>query len=260
MTGSRSVDLPEGCLTCKTKSKNDFCDLPRAALEALQSIKSINTYPKGSLVFAEGQASHGIFILCKGRAKLTLSSKDGKIHIRRIAEAGEVIGLSAAISGRIHEWTAEAIDPCQANFVRREDLFRIASEHNQVGYRVAEKLSDKYDSAIREIRVLALSRSAGDRLAKLLWKLITLNGQANKEHPRLEMLLTQEEIAQMLGTSRETVTRLFADLKKQKIIDKKGSTLIVRNKAALRSFTTARPAVGIWSAIMPLIKQRSMTT
>ncbi|MGD0975102.1 MAG: Crp/Fnr family transcriptional regulator [Candidatus Korobacteraceae bacterium] len=252
MVAMLGSDLIESCLTCKSKAMDGFCQLPQAALQALESIKCTTTFPRGSVLFAEGQASRGVFILCKGRVKLSLCSIGGKILIRRIAEAGEVIGLSAATSGKLHEWTAEAIDPCQTNFVRREDLLRLLREHNEIGYRLAEKLSDKYNSAIREIRLLALSRSVGDRLAKLLLKLSTLNGEANRQSPRVEML-TQEEMAQMIGTSRETVTRLLAELKKQKIVEIKGSTLVILNKAALMVFTTARPAIGIWSTVMPAV-------
>ena len=251
MTALRGLGPVENCLTCKTKAKDGFCHLPQAALQALESIKCTTTYPRGSVLFAEGQIPRGIFILCKGRVKLSLCSTGGKILIRRIAEAGEVIGLSAATCGKLHEWTAEAIDPCQTNFVRREDLLRLLREHNDIGYRVAEKLSDKYASALREIRLFALSRSVGDRLAKLLLKLSTLDGEANQRCPQVEML-TQEEMAQMIGTSRETVTRLLAELKKQKIVEIKGSTLVILNKAALMAFTTARPATGIWSTILPL--------
>jgi CRP/FNR family transcriptional regulator len=250
MAALRGLGPVENCLTCKTKTQDGFCQLPRAALQALESIKCTTTYPRGSVLFAEGQVSRGIFILCKGRAKLSLCSTGGKILIRRIAKAGEVIGLSAATCGKLHEWTAEAIDPCQTNFVRREDLLRLLREHNEIGYRVAEKLSDKYMSSIREIRLFALSRSVGDRLAKLLLKLSTLDGEAKRRCPRVEML-TQEEMAQMIGTSRETVTRLLAELKKQKIVEIKGSTLVILNQAALIAFNTARPATGIWNTVMP---------
>lgn len=251
MVASHALGLVESCLTCKTKAKDGFCHLPPAVLQALESIKCTVTYPRGSVLFAEGQPPRGVFILCKGRVKLSLCSEGGKILIRRIAEAGEVIGLSAATCGKRHEWTAEAIDPCQANFVRREDLLRLLREHNEICHRVTEKLSDKYNSAISEIRFLALSRSVGDRLAKLLLEMSTLNGQADKQFPRVEMLLTQEEMAQMIGTSRETVTRLIAELKKQKIVEIDGSMLVIRNKTALMSFSTARPPIGIWSTIMP---------
>ena len=64
------------------------------------------------------------------------------------------------------------------------------------------------------------------------------NGEAAKQEPRLKLALTHEEIAQMIGTSRETVTRLFADLKKRQILQAKGSTLVIRNKVALRALAT----------------------
>lgn len=249
MAALRGLGPVENCLTCKTKAKDGFCRLPQAALQAIESIKCRTTYPKGSVLFAEGQVSRGIFILCKGRVKLSLCSTGGKIIIRRIAEAGEVIGLSAATCRKPHEWTAEAIDSCETNFVGREDLLRLLREHNDIAFRIAEKLSDKYISAVREIRLFALSRSVGDRLAKLLLKLSALD-EADERCSRVEML-TQEEMAQMIGTSRETVTRLLAELKRQKIVEIKGSTLVILKKDALTTFTTARPAIGIWSTVMP---------
>ena len=250
MLATQGLGRVDNCLTCKTKAKNGFCDLPESALRAIESIKCMAVFPRGSVLFAEGQPSRGIFVLCKGRVKLSLCSIAGKVLIRRIAKAGEVIGLSAATNGRLHEWTAEAIDHCQANFIRREDIPRLLREHNEIGYRIAEKLSDKYSSSIREIRLLALSRSVGDRLAKLLLKLSTADDKTAQPNPRVEML-TQEEMAQMIGTSRETVTRLLAELKKKKIVAIKKSTLVILNRHALMAFTTARPSMGIWNTVMP---------
>jgi CRP/FNR family transcriptional regulator len=83
-----------------------------------------------------------------------------------------------------------------------------------------------------------LSHSAGEKLAKLLLEWSSRNGESAKVEPRLKLALTHEEIAQMIGTSRETVTRLFADLKKRQIVQSKGSTLLIRNKAALKTLAT----------------------
>ena len=174
-------------------------------------------------------------MLCKGRVKLSICSTDGKTLILKIAEPGEVLGLSATVSGKTYELTAETVDPCQVNFVKREDFLRFLKEHSDACLRVAEQLSEKYNSACREIRSLGLSHSAGEKLAKLLLEWSAKNGEATKIEPRLKLALTHEEIAQMIGTSRETVTRLFADLKKRQIVQAKGSTLLIRNKAALKA-------------------------
>jgi CRP/FNR family transcriptional regulator len=154
--------------------------------------------------------------------------------IVKIAEAGEVLGLSATVSGRPYEVTASTIDPCQINFVKREDFLRFLKNDVQVCFKVAEQLSEKYHAVCNEVRSLGLSHSAAEKLAKLLLEWSSKNGESAKPEPRVKLRLTHEEIAQMIGTSRETVTRLLADLKKHQIVNAKGSTLVIRNQAALR--------------------------
>jgi CRP/FNR family cyclic AMP-dependent transcriptional regulator len=232
------LDIIESCLTCKTRTERLFCDLPGAALQAFESIKYATAYPKGAVLFVEGQAPRGIFVLCKGRVKLSICATDGKTLIVKIAEPGEVLGLSATVSGKPYELTAETIDPCQVNFVKRDDFLRFLREHSEACFKVAEQLSEKYNTACHEVRALGLSHSAGEKLAKLLLEWSSKNGEAAKTEPRLKLALTHEEIAQMIGTSRETVTRLFADMKKKQIVQTKGSTLIIRNKTALRMIAT----------------------
>jgi CRP/FNR family transcriptional regulator, cyclic AMP receptor protein len=233
------LDIIESCFTCKLRADRLFCDLPTSALQSFESIKYATAYPKGAVLFVEGQSPRGIYVLCKGRVKLSICSTDGKTLILKVAEPGEVLGLSASVSGKAYELTAETLDPCQVNFVKREDFLRFLKEHGEACLRVAEQLSEKYNSACHEIRSLGLSHSAAEKLAKLLLDWSTKNGEAAKLEPRLKLALTHEEIAQMIGTSRETVTRLFADLKKRQIVQAKGSTLLIRNKAALKQIASA---------------------
>jgi len=234
------LDIIENCLTCKMRADHIFCDLPAAALQSFENIKYATAYPKGAVLFVEGQSPRGIFVLCKGRVKLSICSTDGKTLILKIAEPGEVLGLSASVSGKPYELTAETVDPCQVNFVKREDFLRFLRENADACLRVAEQLSEKYNSACREIRSLGLSHSAAEKLAKLLLEWSAKNGEAAKAEPRVKLALTHEEIAQMIGTSRETVTRLFADLKKRQIVQAKGSTLLIRNKAALKAMAVSQ--------------------
>jgi CRP/FNR family cyclic AMP-dependent transcriptional regulator len=233
------LDIIEDCLSCKMRAEHIFCDLPPNALHSFEAIKYATAYPKGAVLFVEGQGPRGIFVLCKGRVKLSICSTDGKTLILKIAEPGEVLGLSATVSGKTYELTAETIDPCQVNFVKREDFLRFLKEHSDACFRVAEQLSDKYNTACREIRSLGLSHSAAEKLAKLLLEWSSKSGENNKQEPRVRLSLTHEEIAQMIGTSRETVTRLFAELKKRQIVLSRGATLVIRNKAALRALASS---------------------
>ena len=237
MLSPYGLEIIESCLTCKLRADKIFCNLPPQTVQALETIKYTTAYPKGAVLFVEGQAARGVFILCRGRVKLSICSSDGKTLILKIAEAGEVLGLSASVSGKPYELTAETLDPCQVNFVKREDFLRFLREHNDVCLRVAEQLSEKYNTACHEIRSLGLSHSAAEKLAKLLLEWSMKNGGA-RQPDRMKLTLTHEEIAQMIGTSRETVTRLFAEFKKRQLIQLKGSTLVIRNRSALENLVS----------------------
>lgn len=232
------LDIIESCLSCKMRAEPIFCALPAAALQTFETMKCATAYPKGAVLFVEGQAPRGIFVLCKGRVKLSICASDGKTLILRIAEAGEVLGLSATVSGTPYELTAEGVEPCQVNFVRCEDFHRLMKQYSDVCLHVAEQLSDRYNTACRDLRAIGLHHSAAEKMARLLLELITRNGEAAKAEPRVKLPLTHDEMGEMIGTSRETVTRLLADLKKRQIVEKVGSTLRIRNKAALKALAS----------------------
>lgn len=235
MLSPYGLEIVESCVTCKLRADRIFCDLSPTALQTFENMKFASAYPQGAVLFVEGQVPRGIFVLCKGTVKLSINSPSGRTMIVKLAEPGEVLGLSATISGKPYEVTAETIDPCQVNFVKRDDFLRFLKEDVEACFKVAEQLSAKYHNACKDVRALGLSHSAAEKLATLLLEWTTKNGDANKAEPRLRLKLTHEEIAQMIGTSRETVTRLFADLKKRQIVQTKGSTLLIRNKSALKA-------------------------
>lgn len=231
------MNIVESCATCTLREQRSFCRLSSACLASLDNLKYATAYPKGALLFLEGQAPRSLFVLCQGRVKLSISGSDGRTLILRIAEAGEVLGLAAAVSGKPYEATAEAQEPCQVSFVQREAFGRLLRKHGELAQRVAEHLSGTYHTACQQLRALT-SRGAAEKLAKVLleWPINASNGR----HPgRLEVALTHEEIAQIIGTSRETVTRLFADFKKKQLIQRNGSTLIIRNRPVLETMIAA---------------------
>lgn len=227
------LNIIENCLSCKFREDRLFCHLTPAALKQLSSIKSSAMYPKGALLFLEGQQPRGVFILCQGKVKLSMSSRDGKTIILKLAEAGEVLGLSATVSGRPYEVTAELVEPTQASFIARDQFLGFLKANGDAALRVAEQLSANYHSAYEEIRTLGLTASASEKLAKLILQWSSDAGDA-KSSLKLRVSLTHEEIAEMIGTSRETVSRLFSDFKKKQLLEVKGSTLIIRNKSALQ--------------------------
>ncbi|HVT45262.1 MAG TPA: Crp/Fnr family transcriptional regulator [Thermoanaerobaculia bacterium] len=235
MPSPYGFDVFENCLTCKWKADRFFCNLEGKALEAFDHLTFTSVYPAGSVLYAEGEMPRGVFMLCKGRVKMSVSSSEGKTLITRIVEAGEVLGMSSTIATSAYKATAETIEPSQVNFVKRDDFLRFIKEHGDACFSAAQQLSEECHSANDHIRSLGLSHSAGEKLAHLILSWCTEQGKESDQGIRVKLLMTHQEISQMIGTSRETVTRLFGDLKEKKIISIKGSTLLVHNKPALEA-------------------------
>jgi CRP/FNR family transcriptional regulator, cyclic AMP receptor protein len=215
-----------------------FCNLPPAITQALETLTLTNEFPTGAILFTEGQEAKGIYIVRRGALKLSVCASDGRTLILRIVEAGEALGVAAVIAGRQYEATAEAQEPCEVTFLRHSDVLRMMRAYGEFALWVTQRLSQDYNSACREIRGLMLSGSASEKLARLLvgW----LDQRTGSPNPsRMKMRLTHEEIGQMIGTSRETVTRLFAGFKKQHLLEQQGATLVVSNRVALESLITA---------------------
>jgi CRP/FNR family cyclic AMP-dependent transcriptional regulator len=232
MRAPYGLEIIESCVTCPHRGDRLFCNLSPAGVQRLSEITSASSCPKGATLFVEGQAARGVFILCVGRVKLSTSSIDGRTLIVRISEPGEVLGLPSTVTGMPYELTADVIESTQANFISRTDFLCFLREHGEVSLRVAQQLGETYHAAIAEMRSIGLSHSAAEKLARFVLDWCTSHGDGGAEI-RAKLTLTHEEIAQMIGASRETVTRLFADFKKRQLLQIKGSTLIVHNKAEL---------------------------
>lgn len=239
MRAPYGLEIIKNSATCPHREDRLFCNLSPAGVRRLSEITSASSYPKGATLFVEGQSPRGVYILWAGRVKLSTSSIDGRTLIVRISEPGEVLGLPATITGTHYELTADVIEPTQVNFISRADFLGFLRDHGEVSLRVAQQLGESYQAAITEMRSISLSRSAGAKLARFLldWCVNHANGTGEA---RVKLTLTHEEIAQMIGASRETVTRLLTAFKKKDFLQIKGSTLIIRNKSALESFIDSR--------------------
>jgi CRP/FNR family transcriptional regulator len=179
-------------------------------------------------------------MLCQGRVKLSTCSRDGKSIILGIAEAGEVLGLSATVSDSNYETTAEVLEPCQINFIRKRDFLRFLEQSSEAGLSAAKQLCHSYHVAYNQICSLGLSTSIADRLAKLLLDWCPVGTNGHDGGVRLKLTYTHEEIAEMIGTSRETVSRLLKEFKDRQLITLKGSDLTILDKDRLDAIIGTR--------------------
>jgi CRP/FNR family transcriptional regulator, cyclic AMP receptor protein len=241
MAMAYNFHIIENCLKCAFREQRLFCDLPKEALLNLQNIKATSVYPKGALLCLEGQPPRGIFVLCTGRAKLTTTSAEGKSIILRIAEPGEVLGLTAVVANSPYEATIETLEPSQANFISQSDFVRFVEEYPDVGLKVARQLTHNCKCAYGEIRSIGLSNSVPEKIAKLVLRWAETPLPTQRKSPQeipIRVTLTQEEIAQFVGTSRETVSRVLSDFRRRGWLRIKGATWTILNKPALEHMVT----------------------
>lgn len=238
MRGPYGFELNENCQSCKMKANGFFCQLGPAALTDFNKIKSPAAYPPGAVLFLEKQDPRGVFVLCAGQVKLSISSSGGKTLILRIAKPGEILGLMATVSGIPYEVTAETLHPCQIAYVRRDDFLCFMGKHPEVYQGAVRQLSTLYSGACEQLRTVGLSASAPEKLARVLleWSADPKDAQRSGQ---IKLPLTHEEIAEFIGTTRETVTRTLSEFKNRQLVSLQGSTLMISNRPALETISGA---------------------
>ena len=229
----RRFTIPSDCLCCPLRRDCDFCNLPQDLLGEFNTMGHLNQNPANATLLTEGQVPRGVYILCSGRAKLAVQAHDGKTVILKIAGDRQVIGLSAVVSGRPSPVTATTIDPCQLKFVEQAGILHLLEHNGAVALACARLLASEVETTFDDVHDLLLARSSTEKLARLLLSWVAC--EPHNRDLRIPTDFTHEEIAQMIGSSRETVTRLLSDMKRKELIRLEGSTLVIPNRIALQA-------------------------
>ena len=232
MRGPYGFETSESCENCGLRAAGFFCQLNPAALKDFNAIRTTATYPGGAVLYLEKQDPRGVFVLCAGEVKLSISSSAGKTLILRIAKPGEILGLMAVLTNTPYEVTAETLHPCQVAFIRREDFLHLAAKHHELCEGAVRQLTTLYSGACEQLRTVGLSISAPEKLARLILEW-SATGKKTKAGTQVKVPLTHQEIAEFLGTTRETVTRTLSDFRTRNLVTVQGSTLTISDRAAL---------------------------
>jgi CRP/FNR family transcriptional regulator, cyclic AMP receptor protein len=235
---SQELGTVGGCRDCRHRDDSFLSDVSDAALRAYEAVRTTNSYPQGARLFGEGEEPRGLFVLCQGRAKLSLTSSEGKVFILGTAKPGEALALNSAVLGTPYDMTAELLDAGPVHFVRRDSFVRFLRQHADACVSVSADLAANYRSACEQIRSLGLSGTVLEKLARLLLDWAN-NGEPTGQGVRMKTRLTHEEIAQTIGTTRETVTRALAEFKHRRYAHLRGSLLLIQNREALGGFLRA---------------------
>jgi len=219
-------------MECGHREHRLFCRLSGNALQMFSDLGVQVSYPGRAMIFEEGQKPKGVFVVCAGRLKLSTTSKEGRTMILRLAGPGDVLGLTAALNHTTYEVTAETLEPCHVKSIHQEEFQEFITKYGEASKNAAETLAKEYREVFLDARRLALSGSAGGRLAQLLleWG---RTGNCNPLEMRFTMALTHGELASLAGTSRETVTRLLNKFERDHWIKRNGATIVVLKPSEL---------------------------
>ncbi len=214
-----------------------FSLLSPAALADLETMIFPSTFPAHAVLFSETQPAVGIVIVLEGEVRLSINSQDGRRLSFRIAKAGEVLGLSSTVSGKEYEMTAETLYPAKIAHVTRQSFLQFLNRHPAAYQIVAREMIRTFNVACEQLRMVGLSTSAPERLARLLlgWSESGENTAAGGP-ARCRLSLTHEEIGEFIGASRETVTRTLSVFKHRRLVSQHGCTLTIPNRMALESY------------------------
>ncbi len=209
-------------------------------LRALGPYMSYATYPKGSTLLVRGQPVNGVYFVVEGSVKLSITSDKGMTVILGIARPGEALGLSAAVAGAPSEVTAITMTRSQVCFVGRDDFLSALALNGQSCFHVVELLSQQLRDAFELIRIIGGAQSAKKKLAALLLNWAASMGTESDRGIEINLHLREEEIGQMIGASRATVSRLLVVMKRNQILSVNGSSIFICQKGALEEMAAAR--------------------
>ena len=192
---------------------------------------------RGIVLFAEGEPPRGVYILRTGSAAVSVSSSEGRVVTLRVAHAGEVLGLNCVLSNSFYDTTVKTLAPCCVEFVSRGQLIKFSEKSQASANVLLSLLSRELTQLTERTRSLLLPQTATARLANLLL-------ECSRGSTRIEKVFTQEDIAQMIGSSRETVTRLLTEFRRRNVIQITSDSVLIRDRTALENMLEPKDQSG----------------
>lgn len=230
-----NLRIVDSCYDCANRESGLVCKFPPSALRELNAIRQNAFYPRGVVLYTEGEEPRGVYILCSGRVRLTAGSRNGQEIILRVADRGEILGLSNSLSREPHRVRAETVSACQIGFIPRLQFIQFVRAHPDAALRMAEHLSAELHQAWEQVELVALAPSTHAKLVRFLLAWAATHKQSFVEGTSLALYMTHEEIAQSIGVSRETVSRALAELRQENLIRFTRGHILLLNPERLKS-------------------------
>ena len=223
------------CETCPSQGKGIFCELEHMELQDVTDHKINNSYKKGQVLFVEGNPTFGIYCVSSGNIKITQMSADGKESIIRIASAGDVIGHRSLFTQKHYQATATALENAHVCFIYKDYILKLISEKPSVSFNLISRLSRDLGAAEHRISSF-YQKNVRERLAELLLLLKESHGEETDQGTFINIKLTRDEMASIIGTAPETLIRFMSEIKSLGYIHQEGKKIFITDEKALLEF------------------------
>jgi CRP-like cAMP-binding protein len=220
------------CENCPSKTEGIFCDLNSDELQSVSGHKVTNTYKKGQTLFVQGNHPYGLYCISHGNIKLTKVGPDGKESIVRVITGGDILGHRSLFTEDNYTATATAMEDTEVCFIDKKYIVQLIKDNPSVALNIINKLSR--DMGIAEKKLTSLhQKNVRERLAELLVSLKASHGIKIGNRYRIDLKLTREEMATMIGTANETLIRFMTEFKEAGIIEQEGKTIFINDEEEL---------------------------
>ncbi|WP_114747770.1 Crp/Fnr family transcriptional regulator [Pleomorphovibrio marinus] len=220
------------CQLCISRKFSMFSDLSEEHLCSLSDAKNFITHKKGQILYYENTKPLGVFCVSSGVVKIFKTASNGKEQIIRLAKKGDFVGYTSLIGEDIYTTSATIVEDASICFVPKETFLKVLTEDANFHSRLTKAICN--DLGMMEEKLTdATQKTIRERLALMLLKLGDSYGVDGDAQQKIDILLTREEIAGLVGTATETVIRLLSEFKKDKLIDLQGKKIILLDKKGL---------------------------
>lgn len=225
-------ETTSNCEHCASKNTGVFCDLGFDQLNDVSEHKVTNVYKKGQTLFVQGNHPYGIYCISHGNVKLTKVGPDGKESIVRIVSGGDILGHRSLFTDDNYSATATAMEDTEVCFIDKKFILQTIKDQPTVALNIINKLSR--DMGIAEKKLTSLhQKNVRERLAELLVSLKSSHGIKEGDRYKIELKLTREEMATMIGTANETLIRFMTEFKDAGIIEQEGKIIYIKDEDEL---------------------------
>jgi len=220
------------CEFCASRKHSLFSSLPESQLCVISEVKNLISHRKGQIVYYEGTKPLGIFCVNAGVIKVYKTASNGKEQILYLAKEGDFLGYHALLGEESYSNSATIIKDAKICFIPKEVFLGSMMKNPDFFRRITKQLS--HELGILEDKLTdASQKSIRERLAVLLLQLANTYGVDGGGQQQIELILTREEIAGMVGTATESVIRLLSEFKKDGLIELDGKKISIKDKKGL---------------------------